>query len=185
MHHIKYLIYIFGTSVFAPGAFSAGVPFPTLQFLVGNWEAESKPGEASAHFEFSLDLQGKVLVRRNHVEYPATPGQQALVHDDLLVTYQEGIPASTRAVYFDNEGYVARYVVTSSGPGQVVFVSESVTKVARYRLTYTQLPDGRLNAKLEVAPPGKPNAFANYLEWVSKRVTRNQSDAAVTPPAKP
>ncbi len=185
MRYIKYLIYIFVTSVFAPVAFSAGVPFPTLQFLVGNWEAESKPGDASAHFEFSLDLQGKVLVRRNHVEYPATPGQQAVVHDDLLVTYQEGIPVSIRATYFDSEGYIARYTVTSSGPGQVVFVSEPGAKVARYRLSYTQLPDGRLNAKLEVAPPGKPNAFANYLEWVSKRVTRNQSDTAMTPPPKP
>lgn len=182
MHHIKYLICIFAISIFAPAAFPGGVAFPTLQFLVGNWEAESKPGEASAHFEFSLDLQGKILVRRNHVEYPAAAGQQAVVHDDLLVTYQEGVPAATRATYFDSDGYVARYTATSSGAGQVVFVSDPVAKLARYRLTYTQLPDGRLDAKLEVAPPGKPNAFANYLGWVSKR---RQSDTAATPSAKP
>ena len=174
-----------GISLFAPVVFSAGVAFPALQFLVGNWEAESKPGEGSAHFEFSLDLQGKVLIRRNHVEYPAAAGQPAGVRDDLLVIYQEGIPAAIHAAYFDSDGYGARYTATTSGAGEVVFVSDPVAKLPRYRLTYTQLPDGRLNAKLEVAPAGKPKAFANYLEWVSKRVTRNQSDAAATPPAKP
>ena len=44
MHHIKYFIYILGISLFAPAAFSAGVAFPALQFLAGNWEAESTPG---------------------------------------------------------------------------------------------------------------------------------------------
>jgi len=185
MKHIKYLIYILGIGLFAPAAFSAGVAFPALQFLVGNWEAEAKPGEGSAHFEFSLDLQGKVLIRHNHAEYPAAAGQPAGVHDDLLVIYQDGIPAAIHAIYFDSYGYVARYAATTSGAGEVVFVSDAVAKLPRYRLTYTQLPDGRLNAKLEVAPAGKPKAFANYLEWVSKRVT-GKSDAATTPPpAKP
>jgi hypothetical protein len=165
MNYIKNLIYILAFTILAPAGFAAGVAFPALQFLVGNWEVEAKPGEGAAHFEFSLDLQGKVLVRHNHVESP-TP---AALHEDLFVIYQEGVPAVTRAVYFDSDGYVARYTATTSGAGQVVFVSEMVPKLGRYRLTYTQLPDGRLDAKLEVAPPGKPNAFASYLSWVSKR----------------
>ena len=185
MNYLKYFIYIFGTALFAPAAFSAGVAFPALQFLVGNWEAESKPGEATAHFEFSLDLQGKALIRHNHVEYPAVAGKAPVVHEDLLVTYQEGVPVVTRAAYFDSDGYVARYAATTSGAGQVVFVSDPVAKVARYRLTYTLLPDGRLDAKLEVAQAGKPNAFANYLGWVSKKVTGNQPSAAAPPVGKP
>jgi hypothetical protein len=124
MRRIKYLIYILSTSLLATVAFPAGVPFPALQFLVGNWEVEAKPGEGTAHFEFSIELQGKVLVRHNHVEYPATGGKPAGPHDDLFVVYQEGIPASTRGMYFDSDGYVARYTATSSGAGQVVFVSD-------------------------------------------------------------
>jgi len=185
MHQIKYLIYILGTCLFATVAFPAGVPFPALQFLVGNWEVEAKPGEGTAHFEFSVDLQGKVLVRHNHVEYPATGGKPAGTHDDLFVVYQEGIPASTRGVYFDSDGYVARYTATSTGAGQVVFVSDRLPKLPRYRLTYTQLPDGRLDAKLEVAPAGKPDAFGPLLDWVAKRVTQNQSATAATPSGKP
>jgi hypothetical protein len=180
MHRIKSFICLVVISFIAPAAFSAGVAFPALQFLVGNWEAEAKPGEGSAHFEFALDLQGKILVRHNHAEYPATAGQQPVVHDDLLVIYQDGTPPATHAVYFDSAGYGARYTATSSGAGQVVFVSDKVAKLPRYRLTYTQLPDGRLDAKLEVAPAGKPDAFASYLGWVSKKVT---PDAAA--PAKP
>src|ERR1700730_16463455 len=98
MNHIKYLIYILAVTVFASVAFSAGVAFPALQFLVGNWEVEAKPGEGAAHFEFSLDLQGKVLVRHNHVESGASAAQPAALHEDLLVIYQEGIPDVTRAV---------------------------------------------------------------------------------------
>jgi len=167
MHHIKYLIYFLASFLFASVAFPAGVPFPALQFLVGNWEVEAKPGEGAAHFEFSVDLQGKVLIRKNHVDLPGATGA---AHDDLLVIAQEGIPATIHASYFDSDGYLGRYTVTANG-NQAVFVSDSIPKLPRYRLTYTGLPDGRLNAKLEVAPAGKPNAFANYLEWVAKKAT--------------
>ncbi len=166
MQYIKYLIYFFAPILLQPAAFAAGVPFPALQFLVGNWQVEAKPGEGAAHFEFVLDLQGKVLVRHNHVESSATAG--GAIHDDLLVIAQEGIPATIKASYFDSDGYLGRYAVTANG-NQAVFVSDAVPKIPRYRLTYTALPDGRLNAKLEVAPAGKPNAFANYLEWVATK----------------
>ncbi len=170
MHHLKYFICLLLAVSFAPAALPAGVPFPALQFLVGNWEIEAKPNEGSGHFEFSIDLQGKVLIRRNHVDYPATAASAPIVHDDLLVITQEGIPATMHGSYFDSFGYLGRYTITANG-NQAVLVSDPYPKFPRYRLTYTGLPDGRLNAKLEVAPIGKPNAFANYLEWVAKKTT--------------
>ncbi len=166
MKLLKYPIYFFAIVLLQSAAFSAGVPFPALQFLVGNWQVEAKPGEGAAHFEFTLDLQGKVLVRHNHVEPGATAG--ATIHDDLLVIAQEGVPATIKASYYDSDGYLGRYTVTANG-NQAVLVSDIVPKFPRYRLTYTALPDGRLNAKLEVAPAGKPNAFASYLEWVATK----------------
>jgi hypothetical protein len=175
MHYLRYSVYLFAIILLAPMAHSAGVPFPALQFLLGNWQVESKPGEATAHFEFVLDLQGKVIVRHNHIEYP-----QGARHDDLVVVSQEG--ATTRGYYFDSDGYSGRYSITANG-AQVIFTSEPIPKLPRYRLTYTALPDGRLNAKLEVAPAGKPNAFASYLDWVA---SKTNSNASATPtPAKP
>jgi hypothetical protein len=176
MHYIKYAIYLFTIVLFASIAQSAGVPFPALQFLIGNWQVESKPGEATAHFEFALDVQGKVLVRHNHIDYP-----QGTAHDDLVVIDQEGVPATTRGYYFDSDGYSGRYTITANG-AQVIFVSDPIPKLPRYRLTYTGLPDGRLNAKLEVAPAGKPNVFAPYLDWVARKVNATPSESA---PAKP
>jgi hypothetical protein len=122
------------------------------------------PG-VSGFLPSALDLQGKVLVRHNHVESP-----QGTIHDDMLVISQEGVPATTKGYYFDSDGYSGRYSITANG-AEVVFVSDAIPKVPRYRLTYTQLPDGRLNCKLEAAPAGKPNAFVNYLEWVAKKAS--------------
>jgi hypothetical protein len=174
MQHIKCSVYLFVMALLSPVAHSAGVPFPALQFLIGNWQVESKSGEATAHFEFALDVQGKALVRHNHIDYP-----QGATHDDLVVVAQEG--NATRGYYFDSDGYAGRYTITANG-AQVIFVSDPIPKVPRYRLTYTALPDGRLNAKLEVAPAGKPNAFASYLDWVAKKVSATSSETTPTKP---
>lgn len=168
MRHLKFLLVYLAAISFTQSIFAAGVPFPSLQFLIGNWEIEAEPGKGSGHFEFAVDLQGKVLIRRNHVDYPATNASAAIVHDDLLVITQEGVPAALKGSYFDSFGYLGRYTITANGT-QATFVSDPYPKFPRYRLTYTGLPDGRLNAKLEVAPAGKPNAFASYLEWVAAK----------------
>src|SRR5262245_21202082 len=71
------------------------------QFLLGEWEGEGSgtPGQGVGGFRFSLDLQKRVLVRKNWANYPATDKQAAFSHEDLMVVYQEpGQP--TRAVYF-------------------------------------------------------------------------------------
>src|ERR1700710_488246 len=118
-----------------PLAASAQDAFSGLQFLVGNWEAEGKPGEATGHTEFTLDLQGKALVRHNHAEYPPANGKPAYIHDDLMVTYREVKPVATKAVYFDSAGYYARYTVTSSSPGQATFISDVIPGFPRYRVS--------------------------------------------------
>jgi hypothetical protein len=45
-----------------------------FQFLIGEWTGGgggSSTGQGSATFSFHLDVDGKVLMRRNHAEYPA------------------------------------------------------------------------------------------------------------------
>lgn len=81
--------------------------------LLGKWTAKGggQPGQASAGgFSFEFDLQGRVLVRRNYSEYPATAAKPPFRHDDLMVIYQEP-QKGTRAEYFDNEGHVIHYSV--------------------------------------------------------------------------
>jgi hypothetical protein len=153
-----------------------GDPFSKLRFLMGEWVADepaaSGPGAAgsaapsSGHFEFTSDVQGKVLIRRNHAEYPAVKPRPAVTHDDLMVIYREG---EVRATYFDSEGHVIRYTMVAGAPGTVTFVSETAHGTPRFRLSYQKLPDGRLGGKFELAEPDKPEEFKTYLEWTAKR----------------
>lgn len=156
-------VLLLGGSAFAQ---TPAPSFPALQFLVGDWIADGPPAAGSGHFEFTPDVQGHVLVRRNHADVPAANGRPAGVHDDLMVIYQEGKP---HAIYFDNEGHVIRYDVETAAPDTVTFVSEATAGASRFRLSYARLADGRLSGKFEIAPPGQPGEFKAYLEWTAKR----------------
>jgi hypothetical protein len=142
------------------------------RFVVGEWVAEGggEPGKGSGRFSFALDLEGKVLVRRNRAEYPAQQGRPAFLHEDLMVIYPAGTNGSTRAIYFDNEGHVIHYAVTVSGDGRtLVFLSDTVPASPRYRLSYTRRADASVGITFEIAPPGKPDAFKIYLESTARR----------------
>ncbi len=167
------------SSLLAPLAASAQDAFSALSFLVGNWEAEGKPGETTGHTEFTMDIQGHALLRRNHAEYPPAAGKPAYIHDDLMVVYREVKPVATKGFYCDAAGYYARYTITSSAPGQAAFVSDVIAGFPRYRVSYSLLPDGRLSTTIEVSPAGKKDAYAPYLQWTSKKVTAAPATTAV------
>jgi hypothetical protein len=141
------------------------------QFLVGDWigEGGGAPGQGTGGFTFSLDLQNRVLVRKNFAEYPAETGRPAYRHDDLMIIYQEpGKP--TRADYWDNEGHVIHYTATLAKDGNAVtFLSDSLATISRFRLTYARLGDGRLTILFEIAPPDHPTGFAKYLEATARK----------------
>ena len=65
-------------------------PWDACRFLLGEWAGEGggQPGRGTGGFTFALDLQDKVMVRRNRAELPAAAGRPAAVHDDLMVVYQ-------------------------------------------------------------------------------------------------
>jgi hypothetical protein len=166
MRRLLFLIlFLFGgTAVLAQG--QGGDPFSALRFLMGGWVAEGPAEAGTGHFEFTSDVQGKVLIRRNHAEYPAAKPRPAVNHDDLMVIYHEG---EVRATYFDNEGHVIRYTMESGAPDTATFISETTPGAPRFRLSYKKLPDGRLAGKFELTPPDKPEEFKTYLEWTAKR----------------
>ena len=169
MHRTVFLLLLLGLLGGGSVALAQAPADSPLGFLLGSWVADGPASAGSGHFEFTADVQGSVLVRRNHSESPAANGRPAGTHDDLMVVYREGTPAAAKAIYFDNEGHVIRYTVDSGTPGTVTFVSEAQADAPRFRLSYAKLPDGRLSGKFEIAPPGKPEEFKKYLEWTAKR----------------
>jgi len=133
-------------------------------------EGGGQPGQGSGGFSFLPDLQDHILVRKNHAAYPATKDRAAFTHDDLMVVYKDSENAPPRAIYFDSEGHVIRYLVTASPDHKTIeFMSEALPSSPRYRLTYRMTGADALTLKFEVAPPAKPDAFSTYIEAKAKR----------------
>jgi hypothetical protein len=151
---------------------SAKLSLDDLRFLIGEWEGVGAgwPGEGKGVFSFALDLQNKVIVRKNYAEYPPTASRPAIRHDDLMIIYLDRASNQILANYFDSEGQQISYKVTTSSDHEAVtFLSAPSTLLPRYRLSYTRVKDGTLNGKFEIAPPGQPDAFKTYLEWRARK----------------
>ena len=139
-----------------------------VSFLIGEWTGEGSggPGNGTGGFSFLPDQNGTVLIRKNRADYPAGKDRPAFSHTDLMIVYKEG-DSKLRAIYFDTEDHVIHYTVEPAPDGKSVrFLSDN------YRLTYTKTGADTVGIKFEIAPPGKPGAFATYIE-ASARRTRN------------
>jgi hypothetical protein len=157
------------TATIAQETVSAWAPFG---YLLGDWVGEGggQPGQGSGGFSFHPDLQNHILVRKNYATYPPTKDRPGLRHDDLTVIYRESDGAPPKAIYFDSEGHVIRYSITvSSDQKTVEFVSEASPSSPRYRLTYVKTGSDTVTIKFEIAPPGKQDAFATYIEAKARR----------------
>lgn len=132
-------------------------PWVPLRFLVGNWRTEAgagKPGEAvGGGFSFSIELDGKVAVRRSRAEFaPRSPDAAGTVHQDLMVIYPRG--SGLHALYWDDEGHVIRYAVRSEA-GTVIFESEPGQPGPRFRMVHARRGADVVEIASSMAPPGK------------------------------
>jgi len=147
----------------ATAAYAEADPFADWTPLLGRWDAKTADAQGSFTLERALD--GKVLVRKNHAEYP----DKKIVHDDLMVIYADG--GATRADYYDSEGNVIRYAVTMT-PAQkrVVFLSDAQAGAPRFRLTYDYGGKDAIALAFDIAPPGQPDAWKSYIQATVHRV---------------
>ena len=137
-----------------------------LAFLIGDWTGEGGggPGQGSGGFSFLPDQGGKILIRKNRADYPASKDHPAFSHTDLMIVYNEPGETKLLAIYFDMEDHVIHYTVEPSADGNSVqFVSEN------FRLTYRKTGPDSLALKFEIAPPGKPGAYAPYIDATARR----------------
>jgi len=141
-----------------------------LQFLLGEWTAagSGEPGRGTGIVSFTFELDGKILVRRNHLEFEATKDTPAFAHDDQLLTFKEET-GEMRAIYFDNEGHTIHYRVTFSPEGNIQYISEAVPGAPRFRMSYLHGKDGTYITRFEIAPPNHPDEFVIHVEGPAKR----------------
>jgi len=134
--------------------------------LLGEWVADKQPDGATGGFTLEPAVRGRVLVRKNRADYPASKDRPASHHEDLMVVFHEG--GTTRADYFDNEGHVIHYTVTIRDGG-AHFVSDPTPGAPRFRLSYGWSSPGPVVITFEIAPPDSPDAFKPYIRATARR----------------
>lgn len=147
-----------------------GAPWHSWRMVLGDWEGgDGSPEQGTGTFSFSPDLQGTVLVRKSHGDYPATVSRPAFSHDDLTIVYHEQ-DGGYRAMYFDNERHVIRYSVEFSADStRLTFLSDTTAPGPAFRLTYRAAGADSLNITFAIAAPGSPRHFAPYREGNAHR----------------
>jgi len=146
-------------------------PWAGVRFLLGSWSAKTTGGMAqaqtSAGYAFRLELRDHVLARHSRSGACNAPDDFDCQHSDLLYIYPAGNGQALQAIYFDNEGHVIRYDVSTPKTGTVVFVSDPAQPGPQFRLSY-ELLDEVMTGKFELKMPGQAD-FMSYLEWSGKR----------------
>ena len=142
-----------------------------LAGLVGTWSAESgsggQPGVAVRGGEtWTRDLNGQVLLRREYSEYPATPSRAAFRHEGLTVI-SPATEGGFVAHSYDTEGHVIDYVVIVTDSA-IVFTSRPAASAPQFRLTY-RARGARYAVIFQIAPPGHPEQFQDYVTGVLRR----------------
>lgn len=138
-------------------------------WLIGEWKGEGsgQPGQGGGTFSFQADLDGHILVRKSHSEYPASGNRPAVIHDDLMIVSLDFSGVPSKAIYFDNEKHTINYTITYA-PKTIVLLSDKIPNVPVFRLTYSLLDDQMVNTKFEMSQDGEK--FMTYIEGKSIKV---------------
>jgi hypothetical protein len=142
-------------------------PFKALNFLEQNWEANTHGFggvQSVGTYTFRRTLGGHVLSRVATTGVGCKgPADFDCGHGDLLYVFQDAPGQPLKAIYFDNEGHVIHYEVTTPAPQSVVFLSDASAPGPRFRLTY-EVKDALLLGRFQMQMPGQ-SEWKSYLEW--------------------
>lgn len=151
----------------APTTASGSDPWKSLQFLIGTWEAKTQGGSAGAAgsgiYTFQPELRNHVLARHSDYEACKGPADFNCEHGDLLYVYQDAAGQPYRGIYFDNEGHVIHYDISTPTATTAIFLSDSSQPGPQFRLIY-ELKGSTMYGKFQMRMPGQAE-FKSYLEW--------------------
>jgi hypothetical protein len=151
-------------------------PWKALAFLQGTWEAKTTGGEAGATvlgtYTFRAELGNHILARHmTNIEACKGPAAFDCDHGDLLYVYQDAHGQPLKAIYFDNEGHVIHYDVSTPDATTALFLSDSSQPGPQFRLLY-ELKGATMSGKFQVRMPGQSD-WKSYLEWNGAKQRQN------------
>jgi hypothetical protein len=95
-------------------------PWAGLRFFIGTCKAKTTGGAAQAHssgdYSFQLELRDHVMARHSGGGACKGPEDFDCQHSDRHYIYLAGNRLAWQAIYFDNEGHVIHYDVSSTKP---------------------------------------------------------------------
>ncbi|HMG03756.1 MAG TPA: hypothetical protein VK596_11515 [Edaphobacter sp.] len=163
---VRFLLFLFALSAHAQVASSGTNLWGALSFLEGTWEAKATGNggvRAVGTYTFVPELRDHVLARHGNLSECKGPSSYDCEHGDLLYIYREAPAQPLKAIFFDNEGHVIHYDVSTPTPSTAVFLSESSQLMPQFRLTY-ELKGQVMFGKFQMRMPGQ-REWRSYLEW--------------------
>jgi hypothetical protein len=163
------LLAVLGIScLFAQSPPSIGAdPFRSLNFLEGEWSAATGGASGTPNvvgsYTFRRELGGHVIARHSSNASCKGPTDFDCQHGDLLYVFVEGAGHDLSAIYFDSEGHVIRYSVSTPTPSSAIFLSDPSVPGPQFRLVY-ELKDNLMAGKFQMHMPGQ-SEWKSYLEW--------------------
>ncbi len=147
-------------------------PWLALNFLQGTWAANAQDGSAGAHsnglYAFEYELKQHVLSRVSKSPVSCKgPATFDCEHSDLLYIYQDAEGQPLKAIYFDNEGHVIHYNVSTPDATTVIFLSDASGPGPQFRLMYER-KNLTMYGKFQMRMPGQEE-WHSYLEWSGAR----------------
>lgn len=145
---------------------SAPNPWKALSFLEGTWEAktQSGPAAASGSYTFQLELDKHILARHSTTDPGCKgPASYDCAHGDLLYVYEDAPGQQLKAIYFDNEGHVLHYNVSTPDATTAVFLTDPAASGPQFKLVY-ELKGQVMTGKFQMKMPGQAD-WKSYLEW--------------------
>lgn len=153
---------------------STADPFASLSFLLGTWNARAVNDPsvvASGTYSFRAELNRHIIARHTIAAGCKGPEDFNCQHGDLLYIYADASGQPLRAIYFDNEGHVIHYSVSTPTSTTAEFISDRAASGPQFRLFY-DLKDGVMNGKFQIRMPESPE-WKSYLEWTGSRSEAN------------
>jgi hypothetical protein len=92
---------------------------------------------AAGTYTFGAELGNHILARHSTSAAGCKgPVSYDCEHGDLLYVYEDAPGLPLKAIYFDNEGHVIHYDVSTPKPGTAIFLSDASHPGPQFRLVY-------------------------------------------------